>query len=83
MVIVDDFEECGSENLFVYSSEGSLLRKYRAPSLGANSQFGWIRKVDSELEVAVGYQDDNGRWTDVVGTFNPQDGSVSGLRRGY
>lgn len=83
MAIVGDFEECGSENLFVYSRAGALLRKYQAPTLGANAQFGSVREVDATLEVTVGYSGDQGQWVEAAGTLNTQDGSITDLHRGY
>lgn len=83
MAIVGDFEECGSENLFIYSSAGKLLRRYHAPALGANAQFGAAREVGAAIEVTVGYLGDQGRWIETAGTLNPQDGSVTGLHREY
>lgn len=61
MAIVGDFEECRPENLFIYSPAGVILRKYSAPALGSNPQFGWIKEVGGALEVGISYQDDQGQ----------------------
>ncbi|GAB3263545.1 hypothetical protein GCM10027296_39100 [Chitinimonas naiadis] len=83
MAIIGDFEEFGAENLLVYSSGGTLWRRYQAPSLGEGARFGSVREVGAALEVTIGYQEDKGRWIEVAGTLNLDDGSVSGLHRGY
>jgi hypothetical protein len=83
MAIAGNFEEFGPENLLIYSSTDLLLRKYCAPAFGSNPQFGWIDAAGGALEVAVGYKDERGLWMDMIGQLNPDDGSISKLRRGY
>lgn len=82
VAIVGNYNELGSDNLCLYSYSGDLIRTYSAPNLGKDAQFGAIRESGDDLEVTVGYNE-NDRWLEMAGRLNPDDGSVSQMHRSY
>lgn len=82
VAIVGTFDELGSSNLRLYSYDGALDKTYSAPPIGEDACFGGVQEMTDGFEVSVGFRENN-NWKEVVGKWNPDDGDVSAVHRGY
>jgi hypothetical protein len=82
IAIVGNFDEFGSENLLLYSYDGTLRQTVKAPALGENTQFGGILESNGNIQATLGFQID-AVWKEEAGSLNLDNGTVMNLHRNY
>lgn len=82
IAVVGNFDEFGSENLRLYSYDGTLQRTITAPALGKNAQFGGVSENNGDIQATVGFQTDT-VWKEEAGRLNIDQGTVTNLHRSY
>lgn len=82
IAVIGNFDEFGSENLLLYSYDGTLQHTITAPALGKNAQFGGVSEKNGDIQATVGFQTDT-VWKEEAGRLNLDDGTVTNLHRSY
>lgn len=82
IAIVGNFDEFGSENLLLYSYDGTLQHTITAPALGHNAQFGSVTENNGDVEATVGFWTGT-VWKEEAGRLNLADGTITNLHRSY
>lgn len=82
IAIVGNFDELGSSNLLLYSYDGVLRRRFVAPDLGAEAQFGRVLEMPDGVSVIIGFYDQTG-WVEKWGKLDIKDGTIGELHRSY